>query len=157
MTATPIHLTVNRRSCTAFVAVRMTLADLLRDELHLTGTHLGCEHGVCGACTVLLNGQSVRSCLVLAVQASGCEVITVEGLDGPQADRLRAAFASHHALQCGYCTPGFLIAATEALAATSISREQLAGDLAGNLCRCTGYQSILDAVISVVEASEEPE
>lgn len=153
MTATTIRLTVNRRSCTARVAVRTTLADMLRDELHLTGTHLGCEHGVCGACTVLLDGQSVRSCLVLAVQAAGRDVTTVEGLDGPEADRLRAAFASHHALQCGYCTPGFLIAATEALARTPISREQLVRELSGNLCRCTGYQSILDAVVSVADAA----
>jgi carbon-monoxide dehydrogenase small subunit len=132
----------------------MTLADFLRERLGLTGTHLGCEHGVCGACTVLMDGRSVRSCLLFAVQADGHEVTTVEGLasrgpDGTGAlDPLQSAFHEKHALQCGFCTPGFLLAARELLASNPAPTvEDVRVGLSGNLCRCTGYQNIVDAVL----------
>jgi 2-furoyl-CoA dehydrogenase 2Fe-2S iron sulfur subunit len=126
------------------VEPRLLLSDFLRHELGLTGTHVGCEHGVCGACTVELDGVAVRSCLTLAVQADGCEIRTVEGLEwGP----LHEAFRSHHALQCGFCTPGILIAATDLLRRGPVSREQVVDLLSGHLCRCTGYEPIVDAIL----------
>lgn len=147
-----IRLTVNGRSYEKNVAVRQTLADFLRDELHLTGTHLGCEHGVCGACTVLMNGRSVRSCLTLAVQAGGADIVTVEGLGAPDGTLhpLQEAFHQHFALQCGYCTPGFLITAMELLRENpNPSEREVREALSGNLCRCTGYQPIVDAVLAM--------
>jgi carbon-monoxide dehydrogenase small subunit len=141
------QMTVNGAIVDRRVDPRMSLGDLLRDELGLTGTHLGCEHGVCGACTVLLDGRSARACLVLAAQADGHEVTTVEGLSGEPIDRLRAAFSEHHALQCGFCTPGFLIASVELLGEGVTGEEQVREALSGNVCRCTGYQGIVTAVL----------
>lgn len=143
-----VRTTVNGRSVEADVPVRLSLADWLRDELLLKGTHLGCEHGVCGCCNVLLDGEDVRSCLLLAVQVDGHEVTTVEGLavDGhPSA--LQEAFCNHHALQCGYCTAGMLISGTKLLEANpDPSAEDIETALGGNLCRCTGYDQIREAV-----------
>jgi aerobic carbon-monoxide dehydrogenase small subunit len=146
-------ITVNGEERPADVDPRVTLADFLRDRLRLTGTHLGCEHGVCGACTVLLDGEAVRSCLLFAVQAEGHRVTTVEGLarDGVKS-RLQQAFERHRAFQCGFCTPGFLLTAQSLLdRGVPLSRENLPELLAGNLCRCTGYQPIVDAVLEVFE------
>jgi aerobic-type carbon monoxide dehydrogenase small subunit (CoxS/CutS family) len=142
-----IELTVNGVRRRGEAEPRLLLSDFLRHELGLTGTHVGCEHGVCGACTVLLGGVSVRSCLTLAVQAEGAEVTTVEGLEwGP----LQEAFRRHHALQCGFCTPGILIAATDLLGRGSPpSREEIVDMLSGQLCRCTGYEPIVDAIQEV--------
>ena len=123
---------------------RLLLSDFLRHELGLTGTHVGCEHGICGACTVELDGVAVRSCLTLAVQADGSDVRTVEGLPwGP----LQEAFRKHHALQCGFCTPGILIAASDLLGRGPVTREQAVDLLGGHLCRCTGYGPIVDAIV----------
>jgi aerobic-type carbon monoxide dehydrogenase small subunit (CoxS/CutS family) len=144
-----IELRVNGRSLRGQAEPRMTLADFLRDELGLTGTHLGCEHGVCGACTILLDGRSVRSCLLFAVQAQGCELRTVEGLadpDGPL-HPIQEAFSEHHGLQCGFCTPGFLMSVCELLAdEPDPGEEEIRAFLSGNLCRCTGYHNIVAAV-----------
>jgi aerobic carbon-monoxide dehydrogenase small subunit len=129
------------------VEPRRTLADALRDDLGLTGTHLGCEQGVCGACTVLLDGEPVRSCLMLAVQADGSSLTTVEGLAGDQLHPLQQAFADCHGLQCGFCTPGFLISALHLLTENpDPGREEIRAGLSGNICRCTGYAGIVDAV-----------
>ena len=147
-----IRLNVNGRTYEKNVAVRQTLADFLREELHLTGTHLGCEHGVCGACTVLMNGRSVRSCLTLAVQAGGTDILTVEGLGGKDGSLhpLQETFHQHFALQCGYCTPGILITAMELLRDNpNPSEREVREALSGNLCRCTGYQAIVDAVLAM--------
>ena len=155
MTATmDISLTVNGEPVSAAVSPRTHLADFLRDELGLTGTHVGCEQGVCGACTVRLNGDIVRGCLVLAVQAEGAEVWTVEGLsDAGEIADLQAAFEARNALQCGYCTPGMLIAADDLLRRESApSREDIREHLSGNYCRCTGYQAIVDAVETAAKA-----
>jgi aerobic-type carbon monoxide dehydrogenase small subunit (CoxS/CutS family) len=139
-----IELTVNGVRRRGEAEPRLLLSDFLRHELGLTGTHVGCEHGVCGACTVLLDGVSVRSCLTLAVQAEGCDVVTVEGLEwGP----LQEAFRRQHALQCGFCTPGILLAATDLLRRGRPTREQVVELLGGNICRCTGYEPIVDAII----------
>ena len=141
--------TVNGRPAAVDVEPRRTLADALREDLALTGTHLGCEHGVCGACTVLLDGAPVRACLMLAVQADGCQVLTVEGLAAPDGTLhpLQRAFAEHHGLQCGFCTPGMLLSALDLLRHDpSPTRERIRDALSGNLCRCTGYQGIVDAV-----------
>lgn len=148
-----VTITVNGLARTAEADVRTTLADFLRDRLGLTGTHLGCEHGVCGACTVLVDGRSVRSCLLLAVQVAGSSIETVEGLASADGDLhpIQAAFAKHHALQCGFCTPGFLMTVKEYLAEhPSDGEEQIRDRLSGNLCRCTGYQNIVDAVIDLI-------
>jgi aerobic-type carbon monoxide dehydrogenase small subunit (CoxS/CutS family) len=136
------------------VPVRKTLADLLREDLRLTGTHLGCEHGVCGACTVLVNGRTVRACLLLAVQADGAEVVTVEGLAAdPAWAPLRRAFVVHQALQCGFCTPGILATVVELLRERSQpDAEEVREALGGHLCRCTGYLPIVEAVMAVVRA-----
>jgi aerobic-type carbon monoxide dehydrogenase small subunit (CoxS/CutS family) len=148
----PVTMTVNGHRETARVTPRTTLADCLRHELGLTGTHLGCEHGVCGACTVLVDGRPVRGCLTLAVQADGSEVDTVEGLAGRDGNEsvlhpLQEKFWKHQALQCGFCTSGFLMAAAAAVAEEpAMSRERIRERLSGNLCRCTGYQPIVDAV-----------
>ena len=151
---TQVTLTVNGRPVTAEVAPRTHLADFLREHLRLTGTHLGCEHGVCGACTVRLDDAVVRGCLILAVQCDGAEVDTIEGLSdsGALAD-LQTAFQQRNALQCGYCTPGMLIGAQELLARGGVpSRETIREHLSGNYCRCTGYQAIIDAVEQVALA-----
>ena len=131
----------------------MMLADFIRQELDLTGTHLGCEHGVCGACTILFNGEAVRSCLMLAVQADGAELHTVEGLaDGDQLHPLQRAFQDKHALQCGFCTPGFLMTAHAFLKENPLpTREEVREAISGNICRCTGYQPIVDAILQAAE------
>jgi 2-furoyl-CoA dehydrogenase 2Fe-2S iron sulfur subunit len=141
-----INIRVNGVERSAAVEPRLLLSDFLRHDLGLTGTHVGCEHGVCGACTVELDGVAVRSCLLLAVQADGSELRTVEGLpDGP----LQEAFHQHHALQCGFCTPGILIAATDLLAQGRPTRAEIVDMLSGHLCRCTGYTPIVDAIEEV--------
>jgi aerobic carbon-monoxide dehydrogenase small subunit len=144
-----ITLTVNGTSRQLRVEPRKTLADALREDLRLTGTHLGCEHGVCGACTVLVNGAAVRSCLIFAVQAEGAEVTTVEGLtpaDGALSP-VQQAFKDCHGLQCGFCTPGFVVSVTAMLADNPHPRDdEIREGLSGNLCRCTGYQGIIAAV-----------
>jgi aerobic carbon-monoxide dehydrogenase small subunit len=149
-----IELTVNGEARRATVEPRKTLADVLREDLRLTGTHLGCEHGVCGACTVILDGRAVRSCLVFAVQARGTEVTTVEGLapDG-ELTPVQGAFEAEHGLQCGFCTPGFVVSATALLDHNpDPSDDEIREGLSGNLCRCTGYQGILRAVRVAAEA-----
>ncbi len=145
-----VELTVNGRKLKKTTEARRTLADFLREDLNLTGTHLGCEHGACGACTVLMDGAPVRSCLTLAAQAHGAAIVTVEGLaDGDTLHPLQAAFKRHHALQCGFCTPGFLTAAAALLEENPDPSEAQVRDwLSGNICRCTGYQFIVDAVLS---------
>lgn len=146
-----IRLSVNGEPVEATVEPRLTLADYLRENLRLTGTHLGCEHGVCGACTILVDGEAIRSCLMFAVQASGASITTVEGITPPDGlNSLQAAFRRHHALQCGFCTPGFLMTATALLArCAQPSAEQVRDAISGNLCRCTGYIPIVDAIIDV--------
>ena len=148
-TRSTISVIVNGQKFDRTVEVRLTLADFLREELDLTGTHLGCEHGVCGACTILFDGQAIRSCLMLAVQANGAEITTVEGVssDG-QLNSLQSAFRENHALQCGFCTPGMLITATAFLKDNPHPTEEQAREaISGNICRCTGYVSIVNAVI----------
>jgi carbon-monoxide dehydrogenase small subunit len=143
-----IRVTVNRQLREATVEPRLTLADFLRERCHLTGTHLGCEHGVCGACTVLLDGAAVRACLVFAVQADGAEVTTVEGLGSADGglSAVQQAFRDCHGLQCGFCTPGFVVSVTALLRDNpDATDQQIRHRLAGNLCRCTGYQGILAA------------
>ncbi len=151
---TTLRLTVNGEPIEATVAPRLHLADFLRETLGLTGTHLGCEHGVCGACTVRLDGAIVRGCLVLAVQAEGCAIETIEGLSdrGEIAD-LQAEFARRNALQCGFCTPAMLLTAHDLLLQQpDPDRDAIREHLSGNYCRCTGYQSIVDAVEAVASA-----
>ena len=145
----PVEMTVNGRRQRALVEARTTLADFLREECALTGTHLGCEHGVCGACTVLVDGEAVRSCLMFAVQADGAEVTTVEGLGGPDGELspVQEAFRQEHGLQCGFCTPGFVVSVTALLDENPRPSEvEIREALSGNLCRCTGYQGIVRAV-----------
>jgi aerobic carbon-monoxide dehydrogenase small subunit len=152
-----ITLTVNGTSRQLRVEPRKTLADALREDLRLTGTHLGCEHGVCGACTVLVNGAAVRSCLIFAVQAEGAEVTTVEGLtpaDGALSP-VQQAFKDCHGLQCGFCTPGFVVSVTAMLADNPHPRDdEIREGLSGNLCRCTGYQGIIAAVKQAANAQQ---
>jgi carbon-monoxide dehydrogenase small subunit len=147
-----LNLTVNSESYEVFVEPRRTLADTLRDDCGLTGTHLGCEQGVCGACTILVDGDPTRACLMFAVQAEGSEIRTVEGLapNGSELSALQEAFSTHHALQCGFCTPGFLMLATGVLEQQpDIDDDELRAVLSSNLCRCTGYQTIIEAVQAV--------
>ena len=149
-----IQLTVNGEAVSESVEPRTTLVDFLRESLGLTGSHVGCEHGVCGACTVLLDGTVVRGCLTLAVQCEGAQVETIEGISdsGTIAD-LQEAFRRRNALQCGFCTPGMLLTAQELLArGDAPTRDTIREHLAGNYCRCTGYQAIVDAVESVAQA-----
>jgi aerobic carbon-monoxide dehydrogenase small subunit len=149
-----IALNVNRRAVEAVAEPRTSLADFVRDKLDLTGTHLGCEHGICGACTVLLDGVPARSCITYAVACEGADVTTIEGLDEDDiTTELRAAFTREHALQCGYCTPGMLVSARDlVLRLTAADERQIRIGLSGNLCRCTGYVGIVRAVQSVIEA-----
>ena len=149
-----IGFTLNGKPCGGEAEPRMLLSDFIRHELGLAGTHVGCEHGVCGACTVLLDGEVIRGCLVFAVQCDGAEVETIEGLSeaGTIAD-LQLAFQQRNALQCGYCTPGMLISANELLGRGSVpSRDAIREHLSGNYCRCTGYQAIVDAIEAVAQA-----
>jgi carbon-monoxide dehydrogenase small subunit len=144
-----VAFTVNATPVAVAVEPRLSLADCLRHQLGLTGTHLGCEHGVCGACTVIVDGEAVRSCLMLAVQAEGAEVVTVEGLSDDRAlSPLQAAFRKHHALQCGFCTPGMIVTAHALLSTEPDCDEARVREvLSGNLCRCTGYIAIVEAVL----------
>ena len=156
MAEVPIEVRVNGTARAAAVEPRLTLADFLRDRCHLTGTHLGCEHGVCGACTVLLDGEAVRSCLVFAVQADGAEVTTIEGIAAPDGELspMQAAFRDHHGLQCGFCTPGFVLSATAFLRDhPHPSDDEIRTGLSGTLCRCTGYQGILAAIQAAADAA----
>jgi carbon-monoxide dehydrogenase small subunit len=143
-----VKLTINGRDHAIRVEPRRTLADAIRDECGQTGTHIGCEHGVCGTCTIILDGEAVRSCLMFAVQAQGKQIRTVEGLaSGNTLHPLQQAFIDHHGLQCGFCTPGFLMLAANALERQpDIDDEELLDVLSSNLCRCTGYQNIIKAV-----------
>jgi aerobic-type carbon monoxide dehydrogenase small subunit (CoxS/CutS family) len=149
-----IELSVNGTTYRRSVESRMLLSDFLRHELHLAGTHVGCEHGVCGACTVLLDGDAIRSCLMLAVQANAREVSTVEGLAaGGKLHPVQQAMHDHHGLQCGYCTPGILMTMTAFLKEiTAPSEDEVREALSGNLCRCTGYQNIVDAVLAAAQS-----
>jgi len=155
-----ISLTINGEHLTGRAHPRMLLSDFIRDELGLTGTHVGCEHGVCGACTIHLDGRPVRACLMLAVQADGGQLSTVEGLaatDGTL-NRLQRAFREHHALQCGFCTPGILMSMTTLLAGNPKPTDSEIEDvLSGHLCRCTGYAAIIKAVRSMAAEHPEPE
>lgn len=149
MRTTAVELIVNGEARSADVEPRITLADFLREACGLTGTHLGCEHGVCGACTVLVDGEAVRSCLMFAVQAQGSAVTTIEGLGGPDGEltELQQAFRECHGLQCGFCTPGFVVSVTAFLRDhPSPTDDEIREGLSGNLCRCTGYQGIINAV-----------
>jgi aerobic carbon-monoxide dehydrogenase small subunit len=152
-----VSLVVNGERVEAYVPPRLNLADFLRENLHLTGTHVGCEHGVCGACTVRVNNEIVRSCLMLAVQAHGTSVQTIEGLsDSGEVADLQAAFRDRNALQCGYCTPGMMMAAQDLLRQRpDPDRDRIREHLSGNYCRCTGYQGIVDAVESTARSRRE--
>jgi aerobic carbon-monoxide dehydrogenase small subunit len=149
-------LTVNGTRVQRRIPARQHLVDFLRDELGLTGSHIGCEQGVCGACTVRVNGEIVRGCLMLAVQADGCTVETVEGLsDSREIAKLQKAFHQRNALQCGFCTPGMLLAAQDLLSKSrKASREEIRAHISGNYCRCTGYQAIIDAIEEVLSSDE---
>ena len=150
--ALDITLTVNGTQVSRRVAPRVHLVDFLREELGLTGSHIGCEHGVCGACTIRVNGAIVRGCLMLAVQANGCSVDTIEGLsDSGELKDLQKAFHEKNALQCGFCTPGMLMAAQDlVLKNRKPTREEIREHISGNYCRCTGYQAIVDAIEEVI-------
>ena len=167
----PIRMRVNGREHELTIPARRTLVDVLRHDLGYTGTHVGCEHGICGACTILLDGEPVRSCLVFGVQADGAEIATVEGLaSGDELTDLQQAFRDHHALQCGFCTPGFLMLAEAYLAGLSgqdgrgghggeqpaPSEEEVRELVASNLCRCTGYQGIVEALVATARARHKP-
>ncbi|ORB31850.1 (2Fe-2S)-binding protein [Mycolicibacterium parafortuitum] len=152
----PVEVTINGRRHSATVEPRLTLADYLREKCGLTGTHLGCEHGACGACTVLLDGQAVRACLVFAVQVDGQEITTVEGIAGDNGELspVQAAMKECHGLQCGFCTPGFVTSITALLRDNpSPTDEEIREGLSGNFCRCTGYQGIVNAVKRAAEAT----
>jgi carbon-monoxide dehydrogenase small subunit len=153
----PISLHVNGERVEAYVLPRLNLADFLREQLKLTGTHVGCEHGVCGACTVRVDGQIVRSCLMLAAQTHGASVETIEGLsDSGEIGDLQVAFRDRNALQCGFCTPGMLIAAQDLLKQErEPDRERIREHLSGNYCRCTGYQAIIDAIETTARERRE--
>ncbi|GAA5114547.1 (2Fe-2S)-binding protein [Pseudonocardia adelaidensis] len=156
-----ITFSVNGERANVDVEPRRTLADALREDCGLTGTHLGCEHGVCGACTVLVDGEPVRACLMFAVQADGSSITTIEGLQGPDGELhpLQEAFVEHHGLQCGFCTPGMLMSGLHLLdTEPDADRERIRAEMSGNICRCTGYQGIVDAVEAAQKAldGEEP-
>lgn len=152
-----VTLNVNGQESELLVESRKTLADLLRDDLGLTGTHLGCEHGICGACTILMDGEPIRACLVFGVQADGRDLRTVESLaDGDELSDLQQAFSKHHGLQCGFCTPGFLMLSEAYLAdSPEPDPEEVREVVSSNLCRCTGYQGIVEAVCEVAEIRKD--
>jgi carbon-monoxide dehydrogenase small subunit len=150
-----VELTVNGEArSVADVEPRKTLADFLREDLGLTGTHLGCEHGVCGACTVIVDGEAVRSCLMLGVQANGTTIRTIEGLGAPDAmNPLQTAMRENHGFQCGFCTPGFMMQITALLEDNpSPDEQEIRETLSGNICRCTGYESILNGILSAIDS-----
>jgi aerobic carbon-monoxide dehydrogenase small subunit len=152
-----VRVVVNGETRHAVVEPRLTLADFLREVCHLTGTHLGCEHGVCGACTVLVDGAAVRACLTFAVQVDGAELTTIEGIGAPSGElsNVQAAFRDAHGLQCGFCTPGFVVSVTAFLRDNPKPTEQeIRAALSGNLCRCTGYQGIINAVRVAAQATD---
>jgi carbon-monoxide dehydrogenase small subunit len=158
MSTHAIKLSVNGKQHERSAEARITLADFLRHELGLTGTHVGCEHGVCGACTVLIDGRTARACLMFAVQAQGREITTIEGLAGPggKLNALQQAFHEHHGLQCGFCTPGMLMTLTELLRDTpDPSETQVRDALSGNLCRCTGYGGIVASALHAAKRARE--
>jgi aerobic-type carbon monoxide dehydrogenase small subunit (CoxS/CutS family) len=157
MAQVAITLNVNGRNQTTLAEPREILADVLRDRLGLTGTHLGCEHGVCGACTVLLDGEMVRSCLIFAVQVQGAEITTIEGLetDG-ELHPMQKAFSEYHGLQCGFCTPGMILAGVDLLKRNpDPTAEEVRDDMGGNICRCTGYQKIVESVLGAAREMNE--
>ena len=149
-----VAVTVNGEKVSRMIEPRLSLVDFLRNELELTGSHVGCEHGVCGACTIRVNGEIVRGCLMLAIQANGAEVVTIEGeSDSGEIADLQKAFHERNALQCGFCTPGMLMTTTELLAKNpDPSRQEIREYLSGNYCRCTGYEAIVDAIETVATA-----
>ncbi len=149
-----VDLTVNGREASLLVEPRQSLADALRGELGLTGSHLGCEHGVCGACTVIMDGQIRRSCIALAAACDGASIVTLEGLAGDElTERLKASFVKNHGLQCGFCTPGMIISAREMITRNPAMEEsELRQDMSGNLCRCTGFSGIVNAIKEAAEA-----
>jgi carbon-monoxide dehydrogenase small subunit len=156
MTEHAISVVVNGEERRRRVEARRTLADFIREDCALTGTHLGCEHGVCGACTVLVDGEAVRSCLMFAVQADGADIVTVEGLGGPDGtlSPVQEAFREEHGLQCGFCTPGFIVTVTQFLRENADpTDDEIREGISGNLCRCTGYQGIVRAVKRASEAT----
>ncbi|MYA38516.1 MAG: (2Fe-2S)-binding protein [Acidimicrobiia bacterium] len=157
MAQVAITLNVNGRNQTTLAEPREILADVLRDRLGLTGTHLGCEHGVCGACTVLLDGEMVRSCLVFAVQAQGAEITTIEGLEeNGELHPMQKAFSEYHGLQCGFCTPGMILAGIDLLKRNpDPTAEEVRDDMGGNVCRCTGYQKIVESVLGAAREMNE--
>ena len=157
MAQVAITLNVNGRSRTALAEPREILADVLRDRLGLTGTHLGCEHGVCGACTVLLDGEMVRSCLLFAVQAQDAEITTIEGVEqNGELHPMQKAFSEYHGLQCGFCTPGMILAGIDLLKRNpDPTADQVREDMGGNICRCTGYQKIVESVLGAAREMNE--
>ena len=157
MAQVAITLNVNGRNQTTLAEPREILADVLRDRLGLTGTHLGCEHGVCGACTVLLDGEMVRSCLLFAVQAQGAEITTIEGLEeNGELHPMQKAFSEYHGLQCGFCTPGMILAGIDLLKRNpDPTAQQVRDDMGGNICRCTGYQKIVESVLGAASEMNE--
>lgn len=157
MAQVAITLNVNGRNQTALAEPREILADVLRDRLGLTGTHLGCEHGVCGACTVLLDGEMVRSCLLFAVQAQGAEITTIEGLEeNGELHPMQKAFSEYHGLQCGFCTPGMILAGIDLLKRNpDPTAQEVRDDMGGNICRCTGYQKIVESVLGAASEMNE--
>jgi len=154
----PVTFQVNGKQMTVEVEPRMTLVDCLRHRLRLTGTHVGCEHGVCGACTILVDGDAVRACLILAVQAEGCNIVTIEGLSNDEElTPLQASFRRHHALQCGFCTPGMITTAHALLSEEpDCDADRVREVLSGNICRCTGYISIVEAILDARSAYRKP-
>jgi len=157
MAQVAITLNVNGRNQTTLAEPREILADVLRDRLGLTGTHLGCEHGVCGACTVLMDGEMVRSCLLFAVQVQGSEITTIEGLEeNGELHPMQKAFSEYHGLQCGFCTPGMILAGIDLLKRNpDPTAEEVRDDMGGNICRCTGYQKIVESVLGAASEMNE--
>jgi aerobic-type carbon monoxide dehydrogenase small subunit (CoxS/CutS family) len=153
-----INLTVNGQPRSGRCEARKLLVDFIREDLGLTGTHAGCEHGICGACTILINGEAARSCITLAVQANGSQLVTVEGLaEGQHLHPLQKAFHDHHALQCGFCTPGMLMTAVDFLnSCPNPTEAQIRDAMSAVICRCTGYQGIVNAVAAVANAAKQP-
>ena len=152
----PVRLQVNGRQIERWIEPRMLLSDVLREEIGLTGTHVGCEHGICGACTIVVDGEAVRSCLMFAVSAEGAQITTVEGLATALSfPRVQRAFQEHHALQCGFCTPGILASAATEVLGKDLSQDEVVEVLSGHLCRCTGYVGIIEALTELTKPTKE--